>query len=260
MSIQEQFEKIPKDQLPKHIALIPNGNRTWAKQKGMTPEEGHNIGVEKLIEFARAMRNWGIHTASVWGSSTDNYKSRPKGEMANLNRLLEYVLDTTAQEALDDGARLIHIGDKDILPNKAVKKIKEWEDKTKDNIKHVINIAFAYGGQDEILRAFKKVYRDLKDGKIKLEDLFKIVGKYHGKYPYFAFKDYLDTADQPHPFPDLIIRTAGEQRLSGFLTWQSVYSEFHYNDKLLPDMTLDDFRLAIIDYTKRNRKFGGDNE
>jgi len=258
MTIEEKFNSIPKEDLPNHIAIIPNGNRTWAKLQGLSAMEGHNIGVEVLIKFARIMREWGIHTATVWGTSTENFKKRDPAEMANLVRLLKYVLDTTAEEAHQDGARLIHLGNKEVLPKEIIKKIELWEDKTKNNNKHVANIAFAYGGHDELFRAMEVAFKDIQSGKITFEDLKKEDGLYNGKYPYHAFKKYLDTVDQPHPFPDLIIRTAGEHRLSGFMPWQSVYSEYYAMDKLLPEVTEDDFKLAIIAYATRDRSFGGD--
>ena len=258
MSIQEQFELVPQEAYPNHIALLPNGNRTWARTHGLSEQEGHKIGVEVLIKFARSLRKLGIHTATVWGMSTENIRTRNPAEIANVVKLLHYVLDTTAQEAHEDGARLIHIGNKDMLPKEVVEKIVYWEEKTSNNTKHVANVAFGYGGHDELLRAFKKAMVDIKAGKITFEDLYKEDGKYHGKYPYMAFKNYLDTKDQPYPFPDLIIRNNNELRLSGFMPWQSVYSEFYPCPKLLPEMTEDDFKLAIIEYAKRNRKFGGD--
>ena len=257
MNTQEKFNSISKDQLPKHIAIIPNGNRTWAKRQGLPITEGHNAGVEVLIKFARIMRKWGIHTATVWGSSTDNIIKRDPREIKNLFRLLGYVLQTCAQEAHEDCARLVHLGNKDLLPKEILKLIKVWEEKTKTNDKHVINVAFAYGGHDEILRAMKSAFADIQNGKITFEDLYKEEGLYHEKYPYFAFKKYLDTKDQPYPFPDLIIRTAGEKRLSGFMPWQSVYSEYYFSDLLLPDMIEEEFMKAIISYVDRDRSFGG---
>lgn len=257
MTISEQFDQIPREKFPKHIAILPNGNRTWAKQKGLSPQEGHNVGVEVLIRFSRIIRNWGIHTATVWGSSTENILKRDPMEIANLIRLLKYVLDTTAQEADEDGARLVHLGNKKLLPAEIVKQIEHWEVKTRANTKFVANVAFAYGGHDEILRAMHKAFEEVNEGKIKFEDLTEVIGTINGKYPYTAFSKYLDTGDQPNPFPDLIIRTAGERRLSGFMPWQSIYSEYYYTDKLLPDMTEEDFKKAIIAYAAIDRSFGG---
>lgn len=162
------------------------------------------------------------------------------------------------QEAHDDGARLIHLGNKKLLPKEVVRQIEQWEETTKNNTKHVANVAFGYGGHDELLRAMEKAFKDIQEGKTTFEKLREFDGFYNGKYPYFAFKNYLDTVDQPYPFPDLIIRTAGEYRLSGFMPWQSVYSEYYATEKLLPEMTEEDFKRAIIVYATRDRSFGGE--
>ncbi|MFC1755844.1 polyprenyl diphosphate synthase [Patescibacteria group bacterium] len=260
MTIEEQFNAIPKEDLPKHVAIIPNGNRTWARLNGKTAMEGHNTGVEVLIKFARVIREWGIHTATVWGSSTENLVRRDPKEIANLFKLLNYVLETMGEEAHEDGVRLIHVGNKSKLPGELVKKIEEWEEKTKDNKNFVANIAFAYGGHDELFRGMRKAFKDIEDGKIKYDDLLEVTGLYQNKYPYHRFKDYLDTLDQPYPYPDLIIRTAGEHRLSGFMPWQAAYSEYYSTEKLMPEMTEEEFQKAIISYVNRDRSFGGDKE
>lgn len=257
MTIDEQFNSIPKEELPNHIAIIPNGNRTWAKINGLTAAEGHNLGVEVLIKLSRIIRKWGVHTATVWGSSTENLVRRDPKEIANLFKLLKYVLDTTGEEADEDGVRLIHLGNKEKLPKELVKKIKYWEERTKDNTNHVANIAFAYGGHDELFRGMRKAFNDIQDGKITFDDLMKETGTYSEKYPYHLFKDYLDTKDQPHPYPDLIVRTAGEHRLSGFMPWQSVYAEYYSSNLLMPEMTEEEFKKAIISYVNRDRSFGG---
>lgn len=258
MTIQEQFNAITKEKMPNHIAIIPNGNRTWARENNLQPTDGHNAGVEVLIKFARIIRKWGIHTGTVWGSSTENITKRDPKEIANLMRLLKYVISTTAQEAHDDGARIIHLGNKGILPKEIASMISTWEEKTKDNTKFVANVGWGYGGHDELFRAMEKAFAKIQAGELTFEDLRKENGKYHDKYPYHAFKDFLDTKDQPYPYPDLIIRTAGENRLSGFMPWQSVYSEIYSIPLLLPEMTEEEFMKAIISYASRDRSFGGE--
>ncbi len=258
MNIDEKFNSLPKEALPKHIAIIPNGNRTWAKKQGLKAADGHNAGVEILINFARMIRKWGIHTGTVWGTSTENLQRRKPAELANLFRLLKYVLGTTAEEAHQDGARLIHLGNKDLLPRDVAKLMSKWEEITKNNTKHIANIAFAYSGHDELFRAMKSAFDDIQAGKIEFEDLKKVTGMYQDKYPYQAFIEYLDTKGQPHPYPDLIIRTAGEHRLSGFMPWQSVYSEYYSTKLLLPEMSEEEFKKAIIAYAERDRSFGGE--
>lgn len=258
MTAEELLHKydIPREKLPNHVAIIPNGNRTWALQRGLPASEGHNKGVEVLAEMARVLRDLGVHTASVWGMSPENVKSRPKKEILNLVRLLGTVFEKWASEANDAGARIIHLGRKDRLPAKVLEKIAFWEDKTRANLKHTLNIAFDYGGHDELFRAMKKAFADVQSGKISFEDLMKEDGLYNGKYPYHYFKNYLDTADQPYPYPDLIIRTAGEVRLSGWMPWQSVYSELYADPTLTPDYTVDNLMTALKYYTSAERKFG----
>jgi undecaprenyl diphosphate synthase len=258
MTIDEQFAAIKKEEMPNHIAVIPNGNRTWAKLNGLKATDGHNAGVEVLIKFARLARKWGIHTATVWGSSTENLTRRDPVEVKNLYRLLKYVLETTGEEAHEDGTRMVHLGNKKYLPKEIVKLIESWEEKTKNNKNYVANFAFAYGGHDELFRAMKAAFHDIQEGKISFEDLKKENGLYQNKYPYHFFKEYLDTKGQPYPYPDLIIRTAGEHRLSGFMPWQSVYSEYYSTPLLLPEMTEEEFKKAIIAYVDRDRSFGGD--
>jgi len=248
-----------RNNLPKHIAIIPNGNRTWARSRGLPESKGHEKGYEVALHLARALRKIGIHTASFWAMSTENFALRSKNELKFLFKLVEVLLTKNAQEAHEDGARFIHVGRKENLPPNIRKLIDHWEEKTLKNKQHVINLLLDYGGHDEILRAFENIHEDLKKGNIKLSDLRKESGKYHNKYPYLKFKDYLDTKDQLYPFPDLIIRAANELRLSGFMPWQSVYAEFYTEDILFPDFDEKVLYRAIESYQKRNRKFGGNS-
>lgn len=253
-----EFESISPEHYPKHIAIIPNGHRTWAKMHGKTPTEAHRIGMEKLVDLSRYIKTLGIHTVSVWAMSTENYKKRAEEEVTGLMSLLKYAFTRWAQELFEDGTRIIHLGRKDRLPNDLVKIITDWELKSLNNTEFCANLCFDYGGQDEILRAMGKAFADIEAGKITLEDLSDEEGLYEGKYPYYRFKDYLDTGDQPHPYPDLIIRTNSELRLSGFMPWQSVYSEIYATPELMPDCTNETLQKALVDYSKRKRTFGGD--
>lgn len=254
------MNKANKENLPKHIAIIPNGNRTWARQKNLPETEGHKVGVEKLAELARYLRKRGINTATAWGMSTENLKSRNPIEVKGLLKLMAYTLNKWGEEAHGDGARFIHLGRKDRLPKELIALITKWEEKTLNNTTHTINVAFDYGGHDELLRAFKKAHDAINAGEMTFEDLYAEDGKYQNKYPYYAFKKFLDTKDQPYPFPDLIIRASGELRLSGFMPWQTVYSEFYAPELLFPDFTTDTIDEAIEAYQNRDRKFGGDSE
>ena len=256
-TIDEQFAALTPDVLPNHVAIIPNGHRTWAKKHGKKATEAHRVGMEILVELSRFFREIGVHTLTVWGMSTENFTSRPEQEVKGLMKLMKHALNTWAQELADEGARIVHLGRKDRLPEDIRILLTQWEEKTAHLTAHCANIAFDYGGHDEILRAMKAAFADIEAGNISFDDLYNEVGSYHGKYPYFAFKDYLDTADQPYPFPDLIIRSSGEQRLSGFMPWQSVYSEFYAAPEHVPEFTEETVKKALLDYANRKRTFGG---
>ncbi len=249
--------KLPENtKIPKHLAVIPDGNRRWAREKGLPAIEGHRRGANAGKEIIRAARDFGIHTMTLWGFSTENWK-RSEKEREHLMSIFEQAIDDNLEQAKKDGARIFHLGRKDRLPKSLLKKLEDAVEKTKENTKHVFNIALDYGGQDEILRAIKKAVKDIKEGKITAEKLSEEVGKWQDKYPYFLFKNYLDTGEQPYPYPDLVIRTSGEKRLSGLMPWQCAYSEIYFEPSYFPAFTPEKLRTAIIDYSDRNRRFGG---
>lgn len=242
-----------------HIAIIPDGNRRWATEKGLPQLEGHKKGAENIIKLIRKAAELNIHTMSLWGFSTENW-NRSDEEVAYLMKIFEEMMDVNLKEALKNDTRIIHLGRKDRLSERLRNKILDAEDKTKNFEKHTLNIGLDYGGQDEIIRAVQKICAEVKEGKIEPSELANITGKYQDKYPLYLFKDYLDTEDQKYPYPDLIIRTSGEKRLSGFMMWQAVYAEFYFTDKHLPDFGPDQLVEAIVDYSNRNRRFGGDSK
>lgn len=248
-----------KDRMPNHVAIIPDGNRRWARSRGLPILEGHRRGFEAVNAVIRVARDLGIHTMTFWAFSTENW-NRSKEEVSYLMKLYAQYLDDHLQEALDNDTRIIHLGRKSRLPKVLRKKIEEAETRSATNKTHVLNIGLDYGGQDEILRAVQKIAEDIGQNKITAKDLYKEVGKYNGKYPYYFFKNYLDTGDQAYPYPDLVIRTSGEQRLSGFLSWQSAYSEFYFADVHMPDFKEEEFKKALVDFTSRERRFGGDEK
>ncbi|MBN1162537.1 di-trans,poly-cis-decaprenylcistransferase [Patescibacteria group bacterium] len=245
--------------IPNHIAIIPDGNRRWAKSKGLPTLMGHRTGFEaanKDIEYARDI---GVHTMTLWGFSTENW-NRTEEEVKYLMNLFEEMIEKNLKKAIKQEARIIHLGRKDRIPEALRKKIENAEEKTLNFTKHTLNMAIDYGGHDEITRATQKILRDFKDGKITSDDLYKEDGKYAGKYPYLIFKNYLDTKDQPYPYPDLLIRTSGEQRFSGFLSWQMAYSEIYFAKVHMPDFGPKEFKKAIEDYSRRDRRFGGNSK
>lgn len=226
----------------KHIAIIMDGNRRWAKKNNMPVKLGHKQGAETLKKIVRYANKIGIKYMTVYAFSTENWK-RSKEEVDALMSLLENYLDQFSREADDENIVIRVLGDEEALSESLRNKINEVVSATKDNTGIIFNIALNYGGRNEIVSATKNICKDVKNGLIKPEDITEKM-----------FSSYLYTKDDPDP--DLLIRTSGEIRLSGFLPWQSVYSEFYFTDVLWPDFTEKNLDEAIAEYNKRNRKFG----
>ena len=229
--------------IPNHIAIILDGNRRWARARGLPTLAGHKAGFEAGMKIAKASRGWGVHTFTVWGFSTENWDRSPE-EISYLFKLFRKMVGVVEKEAMEDDVRFIHLGREDRLPPELVAYIKKVEEKTKDNKSHVFNVALDYGGHDEILRAVRKIVDDKVPTKKIDEKLFT---------------SYLDTKDQPYPFVDLFLRTSGEQRTSGFLPWQLNYAEYYWELSNLPDMTPIKLADVILDYSRRRRRFGGND-
>jgi undecaprenyl diphosphate synthase len=227
--------------VPNNIAIILDGNGRWARSHGLPVTKGHEEGAKAIREVMNAARDLGVHTLTIWGFSTENWK-RPPTEKNKIFSLIKRTLEKELQTAKKEKIRFVHLGRKDRLPKDLLKLIERVEKETKDNKKHVLNVALDYGGRDEILRAVRTIVRDGVPAEKIDEELFA---------------SYLDTADQPYPYPDLFIRTSGEQRTSGYLPWQMVYTEFYFESSHLPDMTPEKLRAAILDYNRRRRRFGG---
>jgi len=228
--------------IPDHIALILDGNRRWARARGLKSWEGHRAGYEAVRRLARASRKLGVHTFTIWSFSTENW-DRPKKEIDEILKLLRRGLEEFRKEAHEEKVRLVHLGRKDRFPRDIALQLERLEKETK-NYNNVLNLALDYGGRDEIIRATKKIIA----GKIPAE-----------KVDEKLFESYLDTHGQPYPYPDLFIRTSGEQRTSGLLPWQMAYSEFYFEPEHLPDFTPEKLRNAILDYSRRRRRFGGND-
>jgi undecaprenyl diphosphate synthase len=226
--------------IPNHIAIILDGNGRWARSHGLPVTKGHEAGTKAIKEVMNAARKWGVHTLTIWGFSTENW-SRPYWEIKKIMSLVKMTLQSELNTAIRDGVKFHHIGRKDRLPKDLLTWINKFEEETKENDKYILNVALDYGGHDEILRAVKKIV----EAKIPANDIDEGL-----------FERYLDTADQPYPYPDLFIRTSGEQRSSGFLPWQMAYTEFYFEPDHLPDMTADKLKAAIIDFSRRRRRFG----
>lgn len=222
-----------------HLAIIPDGNRRWAKQKGLPTFYGHKKGFDQSIALSQKARELGIKVLSFWAFSTENWK-RSKEEIRYLMQLYEEMIDKNLQMALKEEIRIIHLGRKDRINKKLKQKILNAEKKTMKFDKYFLAIALDYGGRDEILRAISKIKKE------KLKNAFDEK----------SFLSYLDTKDLPYPEPDLIIRTSGEQRTSGFMIYQAAYSEWIFHPKYFPDFTPDDLVWCVNEYFKRQRRFG----
>lgn len=230
------------DRLPAHIGIIMDGNGRWAKKRKLPRTAGHTVGAKTFKKIARYCNKIGIKYLTVYAFSTENWK-RPKDEVEAIMKLLkDYLVD--AKNFKDENIKVKFIGDLNPLSDELKQLIKESEEGSADATGLNLNIALNYGGRDEIAFAVRKIAEDYKSGKITLENIDEK-----------AISDNIYTAGQPDP--DIIIRPSGEYRLSNFLIWQAAYSEFWYSDVLWPDFKPKDLDKAIIDYQKRNRRFGG---
>lgn len=239
---------LKNNNLPIHVAIIPDGNRRWAKEHSLPTFEGHRRGYNVANKIAKHAHKMGIPILTYWGFSTENWL-RITEEVGYLMKLFENGIDQHLKEALVDQVRIIHIGRKDHISASLRNKIEEAEDKTKNFDKYFLVIALDYGGRDEITRAIKKL-------SIFNNPFDNAQGKQFSINDKQNINNYLDTKDLPQQEPDLIIRTGGEKRTSGFMLWQSEYSEYEFVDKLFPDFTIEDFERVITNYQERKRRFG----
>lgn len=231
-----------ENNIPTHVAIIMDGNRRWARKRNIDYRLGHKEGAKTLEKIVRYAKKVGIKYITVYAFSTENWK-RTSEEVSALMLLLKTYLDDYGKRADTENIKVKVLGDISALTPGLQKSIKKCEERTKDNDGIYFSICINYGGRDEIVHAVKNIAQDVKDGKIEIDDINEKL-----------MNNYLYTKEIPDP--DLIIRTSGELRTSGFLTWQSVYSEYLFMDKYWPDFSEDDIDFAIKEYQKRNRKFG----
>jgi len=224
--------------IPNHVAIIPDGNRRWAKEHGLPSFEGHRKGFDVAVKIGKKIRSLGVHTMTMWAFSTENW-NRSKEEVAYLMKMYETFIERNLKQALKEKIRIIHLGRKDRISKKLLEKIQDSEEKTKNFKNYILNIALDYGGQDEVIRGIKKISRQ-NINNLTIEQ----------------FNNYLDTANQPYPNPDLIIRTSGEQRTSGLMIWQAAYAEYIFLQKHFPDVNDKDIENAIEEYSRRQRRYG----
>lgn len=234
-------EKLPEN-LPQHIGFIMDGNGRWAKKRGLPRTFGHTEGAKTFRKIVRYCKDIGIPYISFYAFSTENWK-RPKDEVnAIMNLFREYIIDV--RNYLSENTRMIFLGDISELDEDLQKKIRDLEYDTKDYKEMTLMMAVNYGGRAEIANATRQIAQKVKDGELEISDINEN-----------TVNDFLYTHEAPDV--DLIIRPSGELRLSNFLIWQSAYAEYYFTDVLWPDFTPKELDKALIDFSKRGRRFGG---
>lgn len=241
--ILELKSKIDMNRIPEHIGIIMDGNGRWAKKRGLPRTAGHREGVKRVTEIVEAAFKLNVKYLSLYAFSTENWK-RPTKEVEALMKLLIQFIDKEIERIHSNNIKVQTMGDISKLPPSVIKEVNRALELTKNNTKMVLNIGLNYGGRDEIIRAVKNILDDVKLGKINKEDIDDKI-----------FSNYLYTKDMPDP--DLLIRPSGELRLSNFMLYQVAYTEFWYSDIYWPDFKEEHLYQAIMDYQKRDRRFGG---
>ena len=229
--------------IPQHVAIILDGNGRWAKSKGMPRNYGHTVGAKNVETVCKVAHDMGIKYLTLYAFSTENW-NRPENEVSALMKLLENYLKNCIRTADRNNMRVRVIGDTKGLGDKFQRQIVELEQASKHNDGLNLQIAINYGSRDEMLRAIRRLSRDVSEGKMTQEEITEE-----------AFAQYLDTSGIPDP--DLLIRTSGEQRLSNYLLWQLAYSEFYFTEVPWPDFGKKELEKAVEAYNKRDRRFGG---
>lgn len=234
----ETTSSAPLEKVPRHVAIIMDGNGRWALQRGLPRLAGHKAGTENLRRVIRSTVEFGVKYLTIYAFSTENW-GRPPEEVRGLMYILEDVIDRELGELHQEGVQLRHIGRLERLAPSLQEKVLEAIDMTKNNDRLILNIAFNYGGRDEIVQAIQRMMRD---GVLPEKVTDEMVGQ------------YLYTAGVPDP--DLIIRTSGELRVSNFLIWQAAYSEWYITPTYWPDFDKDEYRRALEAFAHRDRRFG----
>ena len=230
------------DPTPRHVAIIMDGNGRWAKARGRPRLFGHHAGARRAREIVESCPKLGVKYLTIFAFSTENWK-RTQVEVSGLMALFKKYLLTEIRDLCDNGVRVRFIGDRIRLEPALVSLMNELEEITKDNSTVNLTVALNYGGRDEVFRATKRLARDVADGKLSPDAINEE-----------TLPNYLDTHFLPDP--DLVIRTSGEARISGFLLWQSAYAEYEFIDTFWPDFTPDIFEHVLRNYGIRERRFG----
>ncbi|MBF0122340.1 MAG: isoprenyl transferase [Candidatus Omnitrophica bacterium] len=228
--------------MPRHIAIIMDGNGRWAKERGLLRTQGHLEGVKRVDEIVEASSKMGLKALTLYTFSTENW-TRPEDEVSMLMQTLVTVLEQKLRKLHDNGVRFRVCGSRDGAPKFVLHTFDKAAEYTKDNTGLTLNIAFNYGGRQEILDAVRGIAQEVKAGSLEPSAINENV-----------FSDHLYTKGLPDP--DLLIRTSGELRISNFLLWQLSYAEFYFTEKYWPDFTPAELEKAIGDYQRRERRFG----
>ncbi len=228
---------------PKHVAIIMDGNGRWAKARGLPRSAGHREGVEAARRAVEAARDLDMSYLTLYSFSTENWR-RPAGEIRDLMGLLKQFIIDDLPRLKRENVKIRIIGDSDNLDTEFRALVRRAESETKYNDKFHLQIAFNYGGRDEIVRAARAIAEEAKAGRLDVKDIDEL-----------RVSQYLDTRDAPDP--DLVIRTSGEKRISNFLLWQAAYAEYVFLDVLWPDFTAEVFTHAVDEYCGRERRYGG---
>lgn len=234
--------EIPQPRLPRHVAIIMDGNGRWATARGQGRNAGHRAGIQSVREIIRAARDHGIEFLTLYAFSLENW-NRPRGEVSILMGLLEEYLEKELDEVMQHDGRVRTIGRLERLPVSTRRAVERAVARTEHNRGMQVVFALSYGGRAEIVDAARRIARDAEQGKLDPESLDEK-----------SFADYLYAPDLPDP--DLLIRTGGEQRVSNFLLWQIAYAELHLSQRMWPDFRRADFEAALADYQRRERRFG----
>jgi len=240
------MEELNKDLLPKHIAIIMDGNRRWAKDKGLTTKDGHTEGANNLERMAIFCNKIGIKYMTVYAFSTENWK-RSKEEVATLMFILKSWIIRLLERTSSSNIKIRVIGEKENISPDMQDGIDKLVEKTKNNTGMVLNIAFNYGGRAELVHAVKEIAEKVKQGNVNIDEINEEL-----------VSNSIYTAGQPDP--DLMIRTSYELRTSNFLPWQLAYSEFYFTKKHWPEFDETEMVSALKEYQSRNRRFGGNSK
>lgn len=238
---------LDKDRIPKHVAIIMDGNGRWAKQKGVPRVAGHNAGMKAMKKIVDHSDKLGIKYLTVYAFSTENWK-RSMEEVSGIFGLLVKYVNSELKVLIENNVKVTVLGDYSRIPEDAKKSLEMTLEKTKTNTGLQFNIALNYGGRDEIKRAVCAIAEKVKTGQLEPEDITEdLIGQHL----------YTGSLNADVPDPEVMIRTSGEIRLSNYLLWQTAYSEFVFTDVLWPDFTPEEFDKAIAEYQSRDRRFGG---